>query len=172
MSIGSCVAIEGIWYDYNWCYSSELVMCPQSSNLIILKLPYINCVSSFTLKLHYINLLIVFGLKTFTVKGFNKFLGSIFSQWLMIVVDFKILDRRVCAWNGCLKTNFCSVLFIYFFVWNLRYFIKGIKLLGWELRLLGFAFTCVAHCAWFDSTRLSLLMRVGTYVLFLSILVQ
>ena len=61
---------------------------------------------------------------------------------------------------------------IYIYIWNLQYFIKGIKLLGWEWRLLGFAFTCVAHYAWFDSTRLSLLMCVGSYVLFFSILVQ
>ena len=74
---------------------------------------------------------------------------------------------EVAAW----KLIFVVFYFIFIF-WNLRYFIKGIKLLGWELRLLGFAFTCVAHCAWFDSTRLSLLMRAVTYVLLFSILVQ
>ena len=118
--------------------------------------------------------LFFFRLKTFTVKVFNKFLGSIFSRWLIIMVDLKILNRRVCAWNGFLKNNTGKVIFVVFFnfFWNLRYFIKGIKLLGWELRLLGFAFTCVAHCAWFDSTRLSPLMRAGTYILFFSILVQ
>ena len=68
---------------------------------------------AFNLALH--PPLFLFRLKTFTVKGFNKFLGSIFSWWLIIVFDFKILNRRVCAWNGCLKNNTGKLIFLVFF---------------------------------------------------------
>ena len=77
--------VEGAWYDYSWCYRSELVTCLQSSNLVILKLRYINCVSSFTLKLHYINLLIVFGLSQ------NR---SWRSQCLLSLVIFKVFKHH------------------------------------------------------------------------------
>ena len=71
--------VEGVWYDYNWCHSSELVTCLQSLNLVILKLRYINCVWSFMLKFRYINLLIVFGIsqdiKLHGVYYFSHFQG-------------------------------------------------------------------------------------------------
>ena len=50
---------------------------------------------AFNLALH--PPLFFFRLKTFTVRDSYNFLGSIFSQWLIIPVDFEILNRRVCG---------------------------------------------------------------------------
>ena len=77
--------IEGVWYDYSWCYNSGLVTCLQSSNLVILKLHYISRVLSFTLKFLYINLLIVFGVSQ-NIKHHGVYYLWSFSRCLNIKV--------------------------------------------------------------------------------------
>ena len=74
------------------------------------------------------------------------------------MVDYEILNRKVCAWTSCLKKDigkgtfflfwptikhklFFGVFFFFFGIYSI--FTKGIKLFGWKLRLIGFAFMCV-----------------------------
>ena len=74
--------IEGglIWLQL--VLQQRLVTCLQSSNLVILKLRYINCVWSFPLKFCYVKLLIVFGLSQNT-KLHNVYYFWPFSRMLV-----------------------------------------------------------------------------------------